>query len=106
MLEIYRDSDYLFLHLNDYEAFEKVLPSKIFEYAATHKHIIAGVAGYAREFLEENLPDAIVFDPCNVDDFKDKFFRKKSEMFDRSEFIKKYTRKTIMMEMAKKVYNL
>jgi len=29
------DADVLFLHLNAYKAFEKVLPSKIFEYAAT-----------------------------------------------------------------------
>jgi hypothetical protein len=49
LVEIYNQSDFLFLHLNDYKAFEKVLPSKIFELAAFDKPIIAGVAGFSRE---------------------------------------------------------
>src|SRR3990172_1990513 len=59
----YRESDILFLQLNNYEAFKKVLPSKIFEYAAMYKPIIAGVDGYAKEFLEEHLPDSLVYKP-------------------------------------------
>jgi len=73
LLEIYKNSDYLFLHLNDYDAFKKVLPSKIFEYAATNKFIIAGVSGYAREFMETHVSDMIVFDPCDADDFYRQF---------------------------------
>ncbi|MFM9481342.1 hypothetical protein, partial [Streptomyces scabiei] len=34
LLEIYKRSHYLFMHLNDYAAFEKVLPSKVFELGA------------------------------------------------------------------------
>ena len=48
----YEAADILFVHLNDYEAFKKVLPSKIFEYAATGKPVIAGLAGYAATFVE------------------------------------------------------
>ncbi len=45
-------SDILFVHLNDLEAFHKVLPSKLFEYAATAEArglrcIIAGAGGAA-----------------------------------------------------------
>ena len=47
LLAAYSNADILFLHLNAHAAFEKVLPSKIFEYAATGKPIWAGVAGYA-----------------------------------------------------------
>lgn len=107
LLEIYKNSDILFLHLNDYEAFKKVLPSKIFEYAMTNKFIIAGVGGYAKEFIEENISDAIVFEPCNVNDFYEKF--KKVEKFDdikRSSFVEKFKRENIMKRMAKEVYVL
>src|SRR5690606_21538407 len=47
----YASASVLFLHLNDLDAFKRVLPSKIFEYAATGQPILAGVAGYAAEFL-------------------------------------------------------
>jgi glycosyltransferase involved in cell wall biosynthesis len=45
------DADVLFLHLNDYPAFQKVLPSKLFEYGALGKPVWAGVSGYAAEFI-------------------------------------------------------
>ena len=45
LLEAYRSADVLFLHLGAVPAFEKVLPSKLFEYAALGKPILAGVAG-------------------------------------------------------------
>lgn len=107
LLEIYKNSDILFLHLNDYEAFKKVLPSKLFEYATTNKFIIAGVGGYAREFVEDNITDSIVFKPCNIDDFYEKF--KKVERFvdiNRISFIKKFKRENIMQKMAKEVHEL
>lgn len=107
LLEIYKNSDYLFLHLNDYDAFKKVLPSKIFEYAATHKVIIAGVGGYARDFIETNLRDAIVFEPCNAHDFIKNFNAKSHQKIsDRQEFIQHYSRESIMNGLSKKVYEL
>jgi len=62
---IYRDADYLFIHLNDYPAFRKVLPSKIFELASFGKPIIAGVSGFAAEFIKNEVSDSFVFEPCN-----------------------------------------
>lgn len=107
LLDIYKNSDFLFLHLNDYEAFKKVLPSKIFEYAATNKFILAGVGGYAKEFIEKNISDAIVFEPCNDVDFFEKFkdIGQKSNI-DRKEFIKKFSRENIMKDLSEKVYGL
>ncbi|RXJ83090.1 glycosyltransferase family 4 protein [Arcobacter cloacae] len=107
LLEIYKNSDILFLHLNDYEAFKKVLPSKVFEYATTNKFIIAGVGGYAKEFIEENISDIIVFEPCNVNDFLEKFKKvKKIDNINRISFVKKFKRENIMVKMAKEVYEL
>ena len=107
LLEIYKNSDILFLHLNDYQAFKKVLPSKLFEYATTNKFIIAGVGGYAKEFIEENISDVIVFESCNADDFYNKF--KKVLNFsdiNRNTFIRKFKRENIMNLMSKEVYEL
>ena len=106
LLKIYKNSDYLFLHLNDFDAFKKVLPSKIFEYAATNKFIIAGVGGYAREFIENNVSDAIVFNPCDARDFNEKFKDVQFDVIDRKAFIEQFRRETIMQDMAEKVYNL
>jgi hypothetical protein len=107
LLKIYKNSDILFLHLNDYAAFKKVLPSKLFEYAITNKFIIAGVGGYAKEFIEENISDAIVFEPCDISYFYEKF--KKVENFadiNRTSFVDKFKRENIMNKMAKEVYEL
>ncbi|AKD56940.1 glycosyltransferase family 4 protein [Spirosoma radiotolerans] len=64
----YQNADYLFLHLNDLAAFTRVLPSKLFEYGATDKPIVAGVAGYAASFVRQHLPNAVVFVPGDVAD--------------------------------------
>lgn len=106
LMKMYKNSDYLFLHLNDYDAFKKVLPSKIFEYAATKKFIIAGVGGYAMEFIEKHVSDAIVFSPCDAQDFYDKFKDMQVDKIDRKEFIENFSRERIMQDMAKEVYNL
>lgn len=99
--EYYKDTDYLFLHLNDYEAFHKVLPSKIFEYAATNKPIIAGVSGFARKFLENEVDNVILFDPCDASDLHEKLTKYKLVASERKEFIKNFQRDNIMDEMAK-----
>lgn len=103
LVKYYKETDILFLQLNDYEAFKKVLPSKIFEYAATYKPIIAGVDGYARSFLEEHLPDSLIYKPCDIDDFSSNFekFNMVVDIINRHKFINKFKRENIMSEMAK-----
>ncbi|HHT9158223.1 MAG TPA: glycosyltransferase family 4 protein [Candidatus Brocadiaceae bacterium] len=102
LIAFYKKSDILFLHLNSYEAFKKVLPSKIFEYAAMYKPIIAGVDGYSKEFLEENLPDSLIFRPCDIDDFCMKYENYSGivDVKSRKRFIAKFSRQNIMNEMA------
>ena len=103
---IYRNSDYLFLHLNDYPAFRKVLPSKIFELATFSKPIIAGVSGYAAEFITTEVLDSFVFDPCNVYQLVE-YLKNSTPSFniDREQFKNKYRRTSINKEMAESIIN-
>ncbi len=88
--------------MNDYAAFEKVLPSKIFEYAATFKPIIAGIGGYSGSFLREHIPDSLVFEPCNIEDFTEKYnsFTFRVDLDKRRNFIEKFSRGRIMDKMV------
>lgn len=103
LVDIYKNSDWLFLHLDDCRAFEKVLPSKIFEYAATGKPVIAGVAGYSAEFIKDNVQGSVVFNPCDAEDFYNKFKAFNEHGFDRSLFLNQYKRETIMTRMVEDV---
>jgi len=106
LIRFYRQSDYLFLHLNDCAAFEKVLPSKIFEYAATGKPIIAGVSGFAGKFISENVENAAVFKPCDHEDFLSKFKSLRNEEKKRTEVVKQYSSRAIMRQMAQDVMGI
>ena len=61
LIKEYLNADILFLHLNDYEAFQKVLPSKLFEYGAMNKPILAGISGYSKEFVKSEISNCAVF---------------------------------------------
>lgn len=100
LLREYANADILFLHLNDYDAFKKVLPSKIFEYAATGKPIWAGVAGYAADFLHDEVTNSAVFPPCDADAALHALAGLRLEDSERPEFERKFSRKAIMQRMA------
>lgn len=102
LLEEYRKADVLFLHLNNHPAFLKVLPSKIFEYAATGKPILAGLSGFAESFVCNELPGVSVFSPCSAEAMVKAFHKSlnQSEKLDRRLFCEKYDRKRIMAEFA------
>lgn len=104
VLQLYNQADYLFIHLNDYQAFRKVLPSKIFELATFRKPILAGVSGYAREFIRNEVSHSFVFDPCNIKQLVN-FLRNDNylEKIDRNEFISKFQRSKINSEMVKSI---
>jgi glycosyltransferase involved in cell wall biosynthesis len=100
LIKIYQSADILFLHLNDYDAFKKVLPSKIFEYGALGKPIWAGVAGYAAEFVKKNITNAVVFVPCDVDDAVKSFNSLEIVTRPRLDFVENFARSNIMQKMA------
>lgn len=99
LLALYRGSDILFLHLNDYPAFHKVLPSKLFEYAVTGKPIVAGVAGYAALFLQQ-VPGAVVFQPCQVEGGVAAIRSVNPGPVSRQPFVERYRRAQLMQELA------
>ena len=81
------------------------MPSKVFEYAATGKPIWAGVGGFAAEFLNSNVTNTAVFDPCDEIDAIKVLNSLKMESVSRQSFVKKYSREKIMKEMACDIRN-
>jgi len=106
LIDAYRAADVLFLHLNDYDAFKKVLPSKLFEYAALGKPIWAGVAGYAAEFVRAEIDNAAVFPPCDGVRAVHAFTRLQFRDTPRPQFVAKYGRDRIMAAMAEEIVAL
>ena len=62
----YKNSDILLISLNNYNCLEHVIPSKFFELAVVGKPIIAGVNGYAKNFMKKNISNIYFFPPLNV----------------------------------------
>lgn len=108
LFAFYKDADCLLCHLNDLTAFSKVLPSKLFEYAATGKPILAGVSGWARCFLETNVQGVKAFAPLDAQGMIDaiNLIVKDQNHFDRSEFGRKFCRENISTKMALRVIEL
>ena len=103
LLERYRRADVLFLHLNAYDAFLKVLPSKIFEYGALGKPILAGVAGFAGEFVSKEVDNAAVFPPCDPAAGAAAFRTLSLETVQRARFRQKFARARIKQAMARDI---
>lgn len=106
LIKAYQQADILFLHLNNYPAFEKVLPSKIFEYAALGKPILAGVPGYSATFIETEVNNAAVFEPCDAKQAIQAINRLQLENTNRDVFINKFARTHIMDHMAQHILSV
>jgi len=106
LIDEYLNSDILFLHLNDFEAFKKVLPSKIFEYAATGKPIWAGLGGFSANFLQEEVPNTAVFPSSNSDKAIEVLRDLKLGVVAREDFIERFSRKAISSRFARDLISL
>jgi hypothetical protein len=106
LVEAYRAADVLFLHLNDYPAFRKVLPSKVFEYGAMGKPVWAGVSGFAATFLKTEITNAVVFPPCDVEGAVNSFGELRFQNTPRNGFVKKYARANVTDELAKDILSI
>ncbi|WP_395763598.1 glycosyltransferase family 4 protein [Stutzerimonas balearica] len=106
LLDMYKQADVLFLHLNDFSAFRRVLPSKLFEYAATGKPVLAGVAGFAADFVRTEVTNAEVFAPCDVEGAIAAMEKLSLEPKARPEFVERFSRRRIMEAMAEDVLEL
>ena len=109
LIKYYMCADIMFLHLNNVPAFRRVLPSKIFEYTALRKPIVAGLNGYSAQFLKDNAPYAFLFEPGDSKAATSCIF----EAFDSqvpkevvTKFVTKYSRLSIMERMANQLINI
>ncbi|MEO8403090.1 MAG: glycosyltransferase family 4 protein [Chitinophagaceae bacterium] len=100
LVQYYKRSHFLFLHLNDFDAFKKVLPSKIFEYGATNIPIIAGVSGYSRSFMEENISNCLIFDPCDIERMTQMLLDSVYYTNERLNFVKRFNRNIISQKLT------
>jgi len=100
LIEEYINADVLFLHLNDYSGLKKVLPSKLFEYAAMGKPIWAGLNGYSAQFVRSEIVGCQVFSSGNIADAIDKFDALELNVEPRVKFNQKFDRDNIMNEMV------
>lgn len=98
--QYYSDADILFLHLNKGDAFTRVLPSKLFEYAAMGKPILAGVSGFPEQFIRDNIRNAATFLPGDHIGALNAIKRLELKSVSREEFCKKFSRKNIVKNMA------
>ena len=104
--KVYSTADYLFLHLNDYPAFRKVLPSKIFELATFKKPILAGVSGFPAQFIKDEINSSFVFNPCDYRALANHLLNPEENLnIDRSDFIQKFKRSIINEKMATSILN-
>ena len=103
LLRVYQEADILFLHLNNLKAFRRVLPSKLFEYAATNKPIWGGLSGYANRFAKKRINNVALFSPCDVDGAITALEELKLQSTPRLDFVAEFSRATIKKKMAQDI---
>jgi glycosyltransferase involved in cell wall biosynthesis len=106
LIEEYRAADVLFLHLNAYKALLRVLPSKLFEYAAMGKPVWAGVSGFSAAFLRTEVANAAVFPPCNVEEALRAFAALEIRTSPRVDFVMRFSRAHLSRTMASEILDL
>ena len=102
----YLMADFLFLNLNIFSSLETVIPSKIFEYASTGKPILAGVSGYARKFIHNNIKGCETFEPCNSILFEKAFntISKGPTSYNRDIFNEQFSQAKIMNLYVREIH--
>ncbi len=103
LMAYYQQADYLFLHLNNLKACRRVLPSKLFEYGATGKPILAGVTGFSAQFIRAHLPDTILFESGDVRALVKQLRRRPYCTEDRVDFNARFRRSAISQQMAQQI---
>jgi glycosyltransferase involved in cell wall biosynthesis len=99
LIEEYQKADALFLQVGNYRSLDMVIPSKIFEYAATRLPILAGVRGYTRDFIDQ-IPGVQFFTQKNITSFLRQIKEIKTFSHNRDQFIEQYDRTKIMVKYA------
>ncbi|SNY96739.1 glycosyltransferase [Halomonas sp. hl-4] len=103
LIGAYQAADVLFLHLNTLPSLNSVLPSKLFEYAATGKPIWAGLPGYSACFVQREIENAAVFEPGSVESAVKVLESLTIGITPRQRFVAKWRRDKIMDAMVNEV---
>ena len=96
------------LQLGLYNPLSMVIPTKIFEYAATPYPILFGASGFTSSFINQ-INSAIGFDQCNAESFLAAVRRARSVKVSkeqRSKFLDKYDATTIYADYARHILGL
>ena len=94
----------LFLQVDDKEAFKRVIPSKLFEYACFNKPIVSVIDGFGEKFINENIEGCYVVKPNDIDNLVKCLNSINFDLqINRSKFIKKYSRKSINEAFASSI---
>ena len=109
LIKYYKKADILFLHLNNIPAFQRVLPSKIFEYTALMRPIVAGLSGYSAKFMLDNVPHAKIFNPGDLNGCSDAIKQAETLAIKRENvdaFVDEFSREKVMAKMANHIFSL
>ena len=99
---IYSDTDCLMLHLGRYSSLSMVIPTKIFEYAATPYPIVFGASGFTSSFINE-ISGTFSFLQCNARSFLAAIKRSRNakvNLSQRKRFLDKYDSEKIYAQYA------
>ena len=78
-----------------------MLPSKIFELGTFKKPILAGVSGFSAHFINDEINNSFVFNPCDYNALVNYLLNSEENLnIDRSDFIQKFKRSIINEKMA------
>jgi len=106
LVEVYGCADILYFQLADLDAFLRVIPSKVFEYAVYGKPIVAVVKGYSKYFVESSLDGCYVAEPNNVENIVETINNIEADCYyNRNDFIEKYSRNSINEKMSSSILN-
>lgn len=103
LLAAYEQADYLLMHLNNLKSVERCIPSKLFEYGATNKPILAGVAGYGAQFVRQHVPNSILFAPGDVNALVQLLQTTPYRTETRTAFIEQFRRRTIIRSLTQQI---
>ena len=105
---IYAHADCLMLQLGLYSSLSMVIPTKIFEYAATPFPILFGASGYTRAFIEQ-ISGTIGFVQCNAESFLAAIERARTALVDKEQrvkFLDRYDASKIYSDYARHILGL
>lgn len=106
LIKLYAEANALLVHVDGLPAFDRVLPSKIFEYAAMGKPIIAGVGSAAEKFLRAHVPGTYFFQRGQSASLVQTIRGMSWTNADRSNFVAQFARRRVMDEFAEQILAL